>query len=437
MCKAMSEGGQRCASHTRDRLAKRSEVLRQAVESGDPDALAMARSAWEDAAAEYASTTEGKASMDATRVLARESGDLHTEALMTSLIQRGEAIKAANREAGTLLAAARLAGAAPAGQPSLSASAVAGSTEGVRASLATPQKSVGLTRALSALSEDREVLAPQVRAFRVGWDKDSTMTMTDLMQGLDERVATVTDPEATASELRAAAKRTTPYLLTQHHQWIDTPYSEERQRALMAFQNSLAEAEAEVLKMALDHPAADDDLAATIVATGRSGGAALDRTRRLSLVAEHPTTTDERLGRVLPLDEGKVSARAQERIRLARLTQPRLAIHAAMWDTDTMHREAAFDQVISMPLNTVRTEDRVWLAENLDRLPTNIETRRTLARSLAEYAREYGGEQESQAVAQRLATHPDVEISGRLADLAVRRPEPVPAGAEKRGWFGR
>ena len=154
-------------------------------------------------------------------------------------------------------------------------------------------------------------------------------------------------------------------------------------------------------------------------------------------MVEHPTTSDERLGRVLPLDEAKVSVRAQERIRIARLTQPRLAIHAAVWDTDTMHREAAFDQVISMPLNTVGSEDRVWLAENLDRLPTNIETRRTMARSLAEYAREYGGEQEAHAVANRLGAHSDAEISTRLSDLAVRRPEPVPAVAEKRGWFGR
>ena len=268
MCRAMSEGGQRCASHTRERLAKRSEVLRQAVESGDPDTLATARSAWEDAAAEYASTTEGKASMDATRALARESGDLHTEALMTSLLQRGEAIKAANREAGALLAAARLAGAAPTGQPTQSVQADAGSGDGVRTSLAAPTKSVGLTRALSALTEDRENLEPQVRAFRVGWDTTTTVTMADLMQHFDERVATVTDPEATASEVRSAAKRAEPYLLAQHHQWVDTPYSEERQRSLMSFQNSLAEAEAEVLKMALDHPSADDDLAATIVNTG-------------------------------------------------------------------------------------------------------------------------------------------------------------------------
>lgn len=87
MCKSQAEGGQRCAAHTRKKFL--------ATPATDP--------AYDDVAAEYASTPEGHRTLTDAAIEASLDGDFATEARLKAIIDRGESIRAANREAATLI----------------------------------------------------------------------------------------------------------------------------------------------------------------------------------------------------------------------------------------------------------------------------------------------------------------------------------------------
>ena len=428
----MAEGGQRCASHTRARLTKKSDALRVAVEAGDADGLMTARSEWEDAAAHYASTVEGQASMAATRDAARESGDLHTEALMTSLLHRGEAIRSANRDAASMLAVAQMAtgtdpGTGGAGGPGALPDATAEQPE--QPYLGEP---ASLTRAMDALDAQITETAQDVEAVR--WSYTSaTVTPEQLLAGMQERRATVTDPDATGGALLSAVRSQPTFLGTM-------PIMREgasSQDSVYALHKSLRAAEVSVLNTALGHPACDDQTRMDILNEGAQAQMRVtDGETVRTAIIEHPATSDAVLDKAIVRDStaqsSRLSATGWEKVRRARLNRPGLAIYAAVHDDDPMERAAAFDQVVGMPLQMVSEGDRAYLASTLHRMPTNEATKKILATSLADHAREYGDDAERESTYTRLSASPGVGEA--IAARAHRRN--VPAEQPKRRRFG-
>lgn len=423
----MAEGGQRCASHTRARLTKKSDALRVAVEAGDADALMAARSEWEDAAAQYASTVEGQASMAATRDAARESGDLHTEALMTSLLHRGEAIRSANRDAASMLSVAQMATGTDPGPGAGGPGALPVVTE--QPYLGEP---AALTRAMDALDAQITETSQDIEAVR--WSHTSApVTPDQLLSGMQERRATVTDPNATSNALFSAVRSQPTFLGAM-------PIMREgasSQDSVYALHKSLRAAEVSVLNTALGHPACDDQtrldiLNDSVQAQMRITDAETVRTT----IIEHPATSDAVLDKAIVRDSTAQSSRLSptgwEKVRRARLNRPGLAIYAAVHDDDPMERAAAFDQVVGMPLQMVSESDRAYLASTLHRMPTNEATKKILATSLADHAREYGDDAERESTYTRLSASPGVGES--IAARAHRRN--VPAEQPTRRRFG-
>jgi hypothetical protein len=104
VCKAQHEGGQRCAAHTRALMDQRAAALNQKILSGQ--AVEDARRAWEDAAVDYASTRTGRRVLEESRAAAKAAGEVHTVAMLTTILMRGEAVREANLRSRTLLKSA-------------------------------------------------------------------------------------------------------------------------------------------------------------------------------------------------------------------------------------------------------------------------------------------------------------------------------------------
>lgn len=82
MCKSIADGGQRCAAHTRPRF----------------EAAAPGTREWDEAAAEYAATREGRARLAELVAAAAEGGDYETEAQARAALAQGEKIRDAAQE---------------------------------------------------------------------------------------------------------------------------------------------------------------------------------------------------------------------------------------------------------------------------------------------------------------------------------------------------
>lgn len=105
MCKSVQDGGQRCASHTRARLARAQTALHSAALAGDPAKVAAARDEWFTAASEYASTAEGQQKMTDLRSSALAASDFESEAMYGSVLTKGAQIREANEAAAAAIAA--------------------------------------------------------------------------------------------------------------------------------------------------------------------------------------------------------------------------------------------------------------------------------------------------------------------------------------------
>lgn len=110
MCKPLNEGGQRCASHAKDRLERKAQAMREAADwaaERGPEGMQhfnQAREAWESAAIEYASTPAGAEVLTARLAVAEEAQDGHTSAMLTTILSRGEAMREANAQVRAALA---------------------------------------------------------------------------------------------------------------------------------------------------------------------------------------------------------------------------------------------------------------------------------------------------------------------------------------------
>lgn len=96
MCRAIHDGGQRCAAHTRRRLDHAAASLRDAVATGTPAQIARAHLAWDQAAVDYASTPTGHTEFLNRARAAVSTGDHDTAAMLHAVLTRGEALRAAN-----------------------------------------------------------------------------------------------------------------------------------------------------------------------------------------------------------------------------------------------------------------------------------------------------------------------------------------------------
>lgn len=83
MCRSIAEGGQRCASHTRERFNR----------------LSRGDAGWVDAAVEYASTPEGRQRIVAAAVRESSGNRFEREAELQEIVKQGDALRAANQEA--------------------------------------------------------------------------------------------------------------------------------------------------------------------------------------------------------------------------------------------------------------------------------------------------------------------------------------------------
>lgn len=110
MCRSVAEGGQRCGAHARARLDRAALTIQGLYESvrdpetgafaaPDPEALAAAREAWESAAVEFASTPTGDRELSQSRESAVVTRDVDAEAVLTNVLNRGRALRAANERA--------------------------------------------------------------------------------------------------------------------------------------------------------------------------------------------------------------------------------------------------------------------------------------------------------------------------------------------------
>lgn len=97
MCRPASEGGQRCASHTRRAFRAASKALEEAVaSSGYLAVIDEADRAWERAAIAYASTTEGAEEIARLAGQARRARKPEREARLQSILTRGANLRAVN-----------------------------------------------------------------------------------------------------------------------------------------------------------------------------------------------------------------------------------------------------------------------------------------------------------------------------------------------------
>jgi hypothetical protein len=118
MCKSARDGGQRCASHTREPAYQASLAFEKVL--GDSKATSAkvdkARARWETATANYASTKEGQALVEEQITDAERAGLIDGDMGSTHLqqmLRRGQDLAAANRETKERLRAAPSANAVP------------------------------------------------------------------------------------------------------------------------------------------------------------------------------------------------------------------------------------------------------------------------------------------------------------------------------------
>lgn len=459
MCKSVAEGGQRCAAHTRERLKTKATVLETAIGAGDPAKAAVARIEWESAAAEYASTDEGHAYLSDAASRADTSGDADTAAMLSTLVRKGEAIRAANRETSALLAAVKMTSApvegyTPAGRPS---AAVVPEGDEMVAWISDKDR---------VTWDEYEAATGRLSLFVEKFPRDHT-TPQEKTAVFTEAVATVSDPDATEAQLIKASVATnvnayaSRYWGPQFKKYADlseeaktlalgslhVPGSEEpdpgfdnrqqvesRNRAfdrtqwrLMAEAGEAADAARDTFTRALlDHPNASEAVFARVAKFEGN----------TSVVTGHPKCPEPLLATTIrgaEKERGQVPEAGWNRARSARWENPSMALSLAAHDPDSFHRHEAFNQIMVTPMDSFAEEDRLWLAKNLKEMPSSEEGHVTLAYSLTSWAQGYGDAQERDRLGKAFVKSDNAKIRAygrRLQGL----PEEDPA-EPKRSWF--
>lgn len=471
----MVEGGQRCASHTREKLTAKAAAVEEAVNaftggSGDPAALRAAQDEWEQAAAEYASTDEGHAHLTAQ---AAAAGDMDTQALLNTVIAKGEALRAANRETAALLKAVRLAKAEPV--TSAAGGLVASTGVDTTVRRMPPDESLfGRPAVVSDLSEkDRKVWAEGLAAFdeiaplieqigihhHSGYSTETAAEVRKELHELDTKIADPTlDDEEAAVLVRTATfyrgmRMTTPRWVKDEverydgqplGEWRDAQHarSVEKSKQWSEFARPFEDVLIAQGQRALAHPGAG---LKTFTAA---------QERRLAPAEEltaHPNAPMGYLRQVARKSPTNMSDEGWKRLRDSRLkddgtTDEGVAMILAMHDPDSFHRNEAYAHVEVMDFDSVSDKQRGYLARNLHRLPGDPARQAILATSLVEWAKMSGDAQQQASMFRTLAqskTPQAAEVGTKaLAGAGIALAEPdtaVEAAApeKKRGLFSR
>ena len=442
MCNSMPDGGQRCASHTRTKVNRAATGVEEAVAAGDMGAVMAAREKWEQAAAEYASTDEGHQHLSAQAVAADASGDLDTAALLNTVVRRGEGLRAANRETSALLKAVRAAATEPV---TVRAGALVGvpqprALEGVPAASLVPDLSPAERAAWTKSVAAFEELAPEILSVDTFGGRTYPKDISKGLVAIDASVSdAATDDKALAKAVHSATyfagmKVMMPQFVGIHRGLDESDRSArlhgqvERWRAFIGPAVDGLEAQA---RRALGHPNAGEKTFAKMEQTQLATCTELTAHPNaplgyvVSSVRERPT---------------KVSDAGWERVRDARYNDNSVAVLLAIRDPDSFHRSEALNQVMVVPLETLSTKDRAFLATNLKNLPGAESNQEIMAGSLASYARGYGDAAERTSLGAIFTVSNNVEVQriGRNLREGTETSALSTAAAkpDKKRWFG-
>jgi hypothetical protein len=496
VCKSQRDGGQRCAAHTRPRLDAATRALHAAAASGDPGRIAAAHQGWEEAAVEYASTPEGRDHFAALAGQSAESGDYDTEALLNVIVRRGQDLNAANKDAGSILAAAQIAAAQA--RPNTSATAAPLATsftldEAVRdaqacaAAYGTAADAVEAAATLweqemDAIAENtvrhqysvvirgkfqdltREDLRARLAKFREG-SAEAVTALTSLD-------AAVRDPSTSDDELAhriresAEAVEAMPGQIVEvRPNWVmgnryTDPYdfgSRVNKSALRDgvakasdalaktgdVPNSLYRAALEHAEFALDHPRAGDETWAVVrkVAHGDPKGLGV----RVRNDPRYPVADLVTAARSADsLDKGSWG-----RVLEASYQSHDAALAVALAHPDSDQRQAAAQRIIVANPDSFTPEGRLRLATNLGSIPGSVTEQREVAKGVLRWAKSYGDAGDRVSLAQAVRRHydgadgygvPSDPGMVRIADLLINGgtfaesdfDQPKP---QKKGWF--
>lgn len=472
MCKSLAEGGQRCASHTRTKMVKAAAAVEAAAAARDVDALGSAQAQWEEAAVEYASTNEGHDHLAAQAQAALAAGDYDTHALLNTVVQRGEAMRAANRETAALLAAVRLSQTEPdpAALPALSDRAVAP---------AAPAPAAGTAPVLSVKDRQRWVEAlADLRTACEGIDSfpvrasATPVTPEQVIAAFEDFDAVLADPTADDADLirAVAAYREakgslgrTPTTKTEavKHRDIDNGlyHDPPNKKALQRWREWVSAHYVDVDKpqfaRLLAHPGAGERTYRHLLA-GEPG-----LTRAATGCSNCPLPVLNEAIRVdhteRPDSDMAVHPDGWARARDARMGPggAAIALSLAAKDPDAWQRQEAVNHVMVTPMDDFTADDRAWLVAHLHEIPGDA-NQQALARSVADWAKAYADDAERQRL-RNLFTEDQInaprylsngwsspaeanQLAPALRGIGAAIPTRQAAVAEepkKRGWFGR
>lgn len=457
MCRSVSEGGQRCAAHTREKVTTAVARVEEAAASGDMEGVASARVAWEDAAAEFASTNEGRDLYRAQAAHADATGDVDTAALLNTIVARGEALRAANRETAALLAAIRMpdtltslpANPAAPVVPSSAEMALSPAAPGVPAMVAAPLGRDTLTdvefemlsKAIDYLSEVEPYVAGGLRRpyFR---------TAAQLTKAVD----VLSDPDATDADLADAFD-------TVHKLHLLNRFKPDQNTLISRVPGNYTAKQAEYdrviamwEKVKDSGESLSDDLVYGMADHPNAGEATFkaladdDNGLDLKRITDRPnfplSLLKDRLMKQAPhtLHDRPLADSAWERLREARLTDNSVAMVLAMTDPDSYQRNEAVLTVEMADIDSFTREDRTWLANHLGSLPGGPEKKVTIARSLAEWSKAYGDATDRRLLA--FAFRPGSGLPAETVRFneeldAFDKTTTVEMAKPRRGWLSR
>lgn len=446
MCRALNEGGQRCAHHTREKVTAIASRIEEAAAAGEMAKVAETRTLWESAAAEYASTNEGRDLYRAQAAHADAVGDVDTAALLNTIVARGEAMRAANRETAALLAAIRM----PANLP---APAVPSTTEMALSPAAPVPVAAPLGR--EALTNDEfEMLGKvtdylsEVEPYIAGGLRGPYFRTA---AQIDKAVDVLSDPDATDDDLAAAFEPVHKLRLLNRFKpdqntmaskapgdYAAKRYEYDRLMAKWEKVKDSGESLADDLVYgALDHPNAGPK---TFAAVSRDAQG-LDLRRITDRPAFPLPLLKDLLMKQAPstYPDRQLADSAWQRLREARLNDNSAAMVLAMSDPDSYQRNEAVIALEMADLDSFTREERTWLANHLDRLPGGPEKKVTLAQSLTTWAKGFGDatDRRDLAFAFRQGSGLPAETVRFGEELAAfDRPAEV-AVPERKGWLRR
>jgi hypothetical protein len=401
MCKSASEGGQRCASGTRDRLNQVAQNVEAIIATGDPTKVAEARDLWVTAAAEYASTDEGRKHFVAQRDASEARGDLDTAAMLNTVVNKGDAMRAANRETAALIAAVRLGQAAvePA-VPSTSDMAVTPATStnvlAPDSRVKVPQFSADDQRDWDEMLTAYRASLPDVTSIPGFHRPEDALRPMWVMDQIANDPATTDADYATALDkysnsmgrVAIAYPKFAGDEKPHHEQSPETraKVTQARERWSVAT-TARWQAHGLPYRRALEHPNAGEKTLGVIYDTNPA------LQRDITASPKCPPSLLNKAMRTATKDGATVHPDGWARARGERMQNPSLALTLATRDPDTWERGEAVNQVMMTPLEEFSSTDRAWMASHLHQVP-NSANQEALARSLVAFAKGYADDDE-------------------------------------------